>query len=159
MKTIDWKKTALGIELGSTRIKATIIDNDFNVVAEGQSEWENRYENKFWTYSLEDIHSKLQEAYKNLKQDVLNKYGQTLYKVGSIGISAMMHGYMAFDENWNLLVPFRTWRNIIPRIFGGCAGSFRKMIPKSSPKGRLICRKACKKLKWVTCVMAMSISR
>ena len=59
MKTIDWKKTALGIELGSTRIKATIIDSDFNVVAEGQSEWENRYENKFWTYSLEDIHSKL----------------------------------------------------------------------------------------------------
>lgn len=111
MRKIFWEKTALGIELGSTRIKATIIDDNFNVIAEGQSEWENRYENKYWTYSLEDIHNKLQEAYKNLKQDVLNKYQQTLYKVGSIGISAMMHGYMAFDENWNLLVPFRTWRN------------------------------------------------
>ena len=66
MRKIFWEKTALGIELGSTRIKATIIDDNFNVIAEGQSEWENRYENKYWTYSLEDIHNKLQEAYKNL---------------------------------------------------------------------------------------------
>ncbi len=112
MDNIDWSKTALGIELGSTRIKMTLIDSCFKIVAESYSEWENQFENNLWTYSLLDIKNHLQEAYRLLKEDVHSKYKITLTTVGSIGVSAMMHGYMCFDENDNLLVPFRTWRNI-----------------------------------------------
>ncbi|MCR5595166.1 MAG: FGGY-family carbohydrate kinase [Lachnospiraceae bacterium] len=104
-------KTYLGIELGSTRIKGVLIDESYAPIAQGSHEWENRYENGVWTYSLDDIWTGLQDCYADLAADVLNKYGVELTTVGSIGFSAMMHGYMAFNDQGKLLVPFRTWRN------------------------------------------------
>ena len=104
-------RVCLGIELGSTRIKATLIDDTFAPIASGSHQWENRLENGYWTYSLEDIHSGIQACYADLKRDVSEKYGVTLQNIGAMGISAMMHGYMAFDSEGKLLVPFRTWRN------------------------------------------------
>ncbi len=110
-KAIADGKTVLGIELGSTRIKAILIGEDHAPIASGSHEWENRYENGVWTYSLEDVWAGLQESYRNLARDVLEKYNTPLQAIGAIGFSAMMHGYMAFDQDGNLLVPFRTWRN------------------------------------------------
>lgn len=104
-------KTVLGIEFGSTRIKAVLIGEDFVPIAQGSYEWENQLDNGLWTYSLEAIWEGLQASYQAMAQEVKNKYGVTLTKVGSIGFSAMMHGYMAFDKEGKLLVPFRTWRN------------------------------------------------
>ncbi|MCH5349490.1 MAG: FGGY-family carbohydrate kinase [Oscillospiraceae bacterium] len=104
-------KACLGIELGSTRIKATLIDDTFTPIASGSHGWENRLENGYWTYSLEDIHNGIRACYADLKKDVSEKYGATLQSIGAVGISAMMHGYMAFDKDDKLLVPFRTWRN------------------------------------------------
>lgn len=104
-------KTSLGIELGSTRIKAVLIDEKFAPIASGSFDWENRLENGYWTYSLDDIHNGVRSCFASLAEDVKNKHGITLTHVGAMGISAMMHGYMAFDENDKLLVPFRTWRN------------------------------------------------
>ena len=104
-------KTALGIEFGSTRIKAVLIDDTYTTIAAGDHEWENHLENGLWTYSLDEIWSGLQDAYASLAHDVSTAYGQQLTRVGSIGFSAMMHGYLAFDDNDELLVPFRTWRN------------------------------------------------
>ncbi|MDP4107463.1 MAG: FGGY-family carbohydrate kinase, partial [Bacillota bacterium] len=104
-------ETSLGIEFGSTRIKAVLIDHRFKTIASGSFEWENRLENGFWTYNLVDIITGLQAAYSEMKQEVERNYGITIRTIGSIGISAMMHGYMAFDKTGELLVPFRTWRN------------------------------------------------
>lgn len=112
-KTIESGKTALGVELGSTRIKAVLIGEDHTPIAAGSYEWENRYENGIWTYSLEDVWTGLQESYRGLRNEVFEKYNISLDNVGSLGFSAMMHGYVAFGENGNLLVPFRTWRNTI----------------------------------------------
>lgn len=109
MLTLD--KTYLGIELGSTRIKAVLMDANYTPVASGSHEWENRLENGYWTYSLDDIHSGVQSCFASLAADVKDKYGVPLTTVGAMGISAMMHGYMAFDADDTLLVPFRTWRN------------------------------------------------
>ncbi|MGW5889825.1 xylulokinase [Priestia megaterium] len=104
-------KTSLGIELGSTRIKAVLIDENFETIASGSYEWENLLEDGFWTYNLLNIITGLQSAYREMKQEVERSYGITIRTVGSIGVSAMMHGYMAFDKTGELLVPFRTWRN------------------------------------------------
>lgn len=104
-------KTVLGIEFGSTRIKAVLIGEDHTPIASGSHDWENGFENGVWTYSLEDIWSGLQDGYRKLSDEVFEKYNTPLLKVGAIGFSAMMHGYMAFDKDENLLVPFRTWRN------------------------------------------------
>ncbi|MNB90262.1 Xylulose kinase [compost metagenome] len=104
-------ETSLGIELGSTRIKAVLIDHRFETIASGSYEWENLLVDGYWTYNLADIITGLQEAFSEMKQEVVRKYGITLSTVGSIGFSAMMHGYMAFDNTGELLVPFRTWRN------------------------------------------------
>lgn len=104
-------KTSLGIELGSTRIKAVLIDEDYEVIASGEYAWENEYIDEYWTYSLDDIWTGLQGSYSNMKKDVKDKYGVTITSIGSIGFSAMMHGYMAFNKEGDLLVPFRTWRN------------------------------------------------
>lgn len=104
-------KTSLGIEFGSTRIKAVLINDQFETIATGSYEWENLLEDGFWTYNLVDIITGLQTAYSEMKQEVEQKYGITIRKIGSIGFSAMMHGYMAFDKTGELLVPFRTWRN------------------------------------------------
>ena len=106
-------KTALGIEFGSTRIKAVLVDDKYNPIASGSYEWENRYENGVWTYSLDDIRNGLQGSYSDLVKDVQEKYDVELTSVGALGISAMMHGYMPFDKDGKLLVPFRTWRNNI----------------------------------------------
>ena len=110
-KAIESGKTSLGIELGSTRIKAVLIGEDHMPIAAGSHEWENQYENGIWTYSLEDVWAGLQDSYRNLSKDVAEKYNTQLKTIGAIGFSAMMHGYMAFDKDGNLLVPFRTWRN------------------------------------------------
>lgn len=104
-------KTAIGIELGSTRIKAVLIGEDNSPIASGSFGWENQYKDNFWTYSLEDVWKGLQESYRALAAEVKSKYDVSLQTVGSIGFSAMMHGYMAFDKEGELLVPFRTWRN------------------------------------------------
>lgn len=106
-------KTSLGIELGSTRIKAVLISEENTPVASGGYEWENRLENGIWTYHLEDVWAGLQAAYAALAADVKGQYGMVLKRIGCIGISAMMHGYLVFDEEGQLLVPFRTWRNTI----------------------------------------------
>ena len=103
--------TALGIELGSTRIKAVLIDFNGNVLAIGIHDWENSFINNIWTYKLEEIHDGIRSCYKSLMNDVKEKYGIVLQKIGSIGISAMMHGYMALDKNGKQLSPFQTWRN------------------------------------------------
>lgn len=104
-------RTSIGIEFGSTRIKAVLIGYDFTVVASGAYDWENSFIDGVWTYSLDEVKAGLQGAFAALAEDVKNKYGAALESVASIGISAMMHGYLAFDENNELLVPFRTWRN------------------------------------------------
>lgn len=106
-------KTALGIEFGSTRIKAVLIDETHAPIAMGTWDWENRLEGNIWTYSLEDIWNGLQGCYRSLAEDVQSKYGVALKRTGSIGFSGMMHGYMAFNKEGELLVPFRTWRNTI----------------------------------------------
>jgi len=110
-KAIDSGKTVLGIEFGSTRIKTVLIGEDHTPIASGSHDWENRYENRIWTYSLEDVWTGLQESYRKLSKEVFENYNTPLQTIGAIGFSAMMHGYMAFDKDGNLLVPFRTWRN------------------------------------------------
>lgn len=111
--SIENGKAVLGIEFGSTRIKAVLVGEDNSPIASGSHEWENRYENNIWTYSLDDIWTGVQDAYSNMVADVKDKYGVTVKKFAAMGFSAMMHGYMAFDKNGELLVPFRTWRNTI----------------------------------------------
>lgn len=106
-------KTVIGIEFGSTRIKSVLIGPDNAPIASGGYDWENSYINNIWTYSLDDIWKGLQVSYRKLADNVKEQYGVTLQTVGAIGISAMMHGYMAFDKENNLLTPFRTWRNTI----------------------------------------------
>ncbi len=108
---IESGRAVLGIELGSTRIKAVLIDENHTPIASGSHEWENRLENGFWTYSLEDVWTGLRHSYQDLAADVEKKYGAVITKIGAMGFSAMMHGYMAFDREDKLLVPFRTWRN------------------------------------------------
>ena len=110
-KTIENGRAVLGIEFGSTRIKAVLIDENHNPIASGDHEWENRLENGIWTYTLDDIWTGLKDSYRKMAADVREKYGITLTKLGAIGFSGMMHGYMAFDKKGNLMVPFRTWRN------------------------------------------------
>ena len=104
-------KTALGIEFGSTRIKAVLVDDKNQPIASGAHEWENRYENGVWTYSLDDIWTGIQDCYQDMARDVKAKYDIELESVGAFGVSAMMHGYMVFDKAGEQLVPFRTWRN------------------------------------------------
>ena len=106
-------KTILGVEFGSTRIKAVLIDETYNPIAMGTHDWENRLENGIWTYSLEDIWNGFQNCYRSLAADVQAKYDLALTRIGAIGISGMMHGYMPFNKEGELLVPFRTWRNTI----------------------------------------------
>lgn len=106
-------ETSLGIELGSTRIKAVLIDSQNNCLATGGHNWENRLENGIWTYPLDAVWAGLQDAYAHLAQEVQKEYGVPLTNIRSMGISGMMHGYLVFDKNNQQLVPFRTWRNTI----------------------------------------------
>lgn len=112
-KAIENGRTALGVEFGSTRIKAVLIGEDHAPIASGSHEWENRYEKGVWTYHLDDVWAGLQDSYRKLNSEVQEKYGIPLQTVGAIGFSAMMHGYMVFDRDGKQLVPFRTWRNTI----------------------------------------------
>jgi len=105
--------TVLGIEFGSTRIKAVLIGADHAPIASGSYEWENRYEDGIWTYSLADVWTGLRAGYRELADEILKTYGLPLKTIGAIGFSGMMHGYLVFDAEGNLLVPFRTWRNTI----------------------------------------------
>ena len=104
-------KAILGIEFGSTRIKAVLIDPEYKVIAQGSHNWENQLVDGLWTYSIEAIWFGLQDCYANLRKEVLEKYDTEIEILASIGISAMMHGYMAFNDKDEILVPFRTWRN------------------------------------------------
>lgn len=104
-------KTSLGIEFGSTRIKAVLIDDTYHTIAAGDYGWASHLENGLWSYTQEEIWKGLQTAYAAMAQNVEAAYGEKLTRVGHIGFSAMMHGYLAFDKNGELLVPFRTWQN------------------------------------------------
>ena len=110
-ETIIQGKAILGIEFGSTRIKAVLIDGDNKPIAQGSHEWENSLVDGLWTYSIEEIWYGLQDCYADMLKDVKAQYDCVVENLAAIGISAMMHGYMAFDENDKILVPFRTWRN------------------------------------------------
>lgn len=110
---IESGKAVLGIEFGSTRIKAVLVDDQNNPIASGSHEWENQLVDGIWTYSIDTIWAGLQHAYKEMTEDVQKQYGVKVEKLGAIGFSAMMHGYMAFGADNEILVPFRTWRNAI----------------------------------------------
>lgn len=118
-KSIVDGQTSLGIELGSTRIKVVLIDGEKKPIAVGNHDWENRLVDEIWTYSLEDIWSGIQGSYTDLRTQVEEVYGVTIKNIKAIGVSAMMHGYMPFDKEGNLLVPFRTWRNTITQNASG----------------------------------------
>ncbi len=109
--TIGTGKAILGIEFGSTRIKAVLTDQENNPIAQGSHEWENQLVDGLWTYSIEAIWNGLQDCYAKLRKNVKESYDTEIESLAAIGISAMMHGYMAFDKNGEMLVPFRTWRN------------------------------------------------
>ena len=104
-------RAILGIEFGSTRIKAILIDTDNRPIAQGTHDWENQFVNNLWTYSLDSIWKGIQACYSSLKKDVKEKYDVEIHSLASIGISAMMHGYMPFDKDGKMLASFRTWRN------------------------------------------------
>ena len=110
-KAIQEGQTVLGLEFGSTRIKAVLVDGSHQPIAQGNWDWENRLEDNIWTYSLEDVWEGLRGCYRDLAQDVEARYGVPLTRLAALGFSGMMHGYMPFDGAGKLLVPFRTWRN------------------------------------------------
>ena len=124
-------QAVLGIELGSTRIKAVLIDVDKTPVASGSYDWENQYVDHIWTYDIDEIWKGLQGSYQDLVKNVQEEYGVTITNLAAAGVSAMMHGYLAFDENDELLVPFRTWRNTITgEASEKLSGLFKYHIPQ-----------------------------
>lgn len=108
---IESGRAVLGIEFGSTRIKAVLIDDKNNPIAQGSHEWENQLVDGLWTYKIDRIWYGLQDCYADLRRNVIAQYGCEIKQLAAIGISAMMHGYMAFGKDEKILVPFRTWRN------------------------------------------------
>lgn len=124
-------KESLGIEFGSTRIKAVLIDENANPIATGSHDWENKLEDGIWTYHIDDVWLGLQDAYKSLNNEVFEKYNTKISNLASIGFSAMMHGYLPFDKDDNLLVPFRTWRNTIT---GDAAAELTKLFHFNIPQ-------------------------
>ena len=110
---IEAGKARLGVEFGSTRIKAVLIDDAGNPIAQGAHDWENKLENNIWTYDLADVWSGLQDCYAKMAADAKEKYGAEITRLGAVGFSAMMHGYIVFNAAGEQLVPFRTWRNTI----------------------------------------------
>ena len=110
---IEGGKAILGVEFGSTRIKAVLVDETGTPIAQGDHEWENQLVNGIWTYDLGDAVAGLQDCYANMAKDVREKYGCEITRLQAIGFSAMMHGYIVFNDKNELLVPFRTWRNTI----------------------------------------------
>ena len=130
-QAIEAGATVLGVEFGSTRIKAVVIGPDQMPIASGSHEWENRYENGVWTYRLEDVWTGLQESYRRLSAEVLEKHGVPLKTIGAIGFSGMMHGYLPFDSAGNPLAPFRTWRNTMT---GEAAEKLTELLQFSIPQ-------------------------
>ncbi|MBQ9263426.1 MAG: FGGY-family carbohydrate kinase [Clostridia bacterium] len=128
---MDFQHTALGIELGSTRIKAVLIDEKHVPIASGSHEWENQLVDGVWTYSLEAIHAGVQSCFADLKRDVREKFGQTLTTVGAMGVSGMMHGYLPFDKDGHALTEFRTWRNTMT---GEAAAELTKLFHFNVPQ-------------------------
>ncbi len=124
-------ETALGIELGSTKIKAVLLTGDFVPAASGSHDWESSYENGVWTYPLDAVWDGLRDCYRDLADHVRSRYGLELTKIGCIGFSAMMHGYLPFDRDGRLLVPFRTWQNTTTGAASSqLSGLFRFNIPQ-----------------------------
>ena len=111
--TIEAGEAILGIEFGSTRIKAVLIDPENKPIAQGSHTWENQLVNGLWTYSVDAVWYGLQDCYADLRTNVKNLYDTEIESLAAIGVSAMMHGYMAFNKKEEILVPFRTWRNSI----------------------------------------------
>ncbi len=110
---MQFKDTVIGLELGSTRIKAVLLSRGHEVLASGGYEWENKLVNGIWTYSMDEVHKGLTACFADLKRDVKENFGETLTTAAAIGISGMMHGYLPFDKNGVQLAEFRTWRNTI----------------------------------------------
>ena len=108
---LEGGRCSLGIEYGSTRIKAVLVDEGNDPIAVGTFDWENSLVDGYWTYAQEELDNGIAAAYASLKEDVRQRYGVTLRRLGALGVSAMMHGYLPFDGEGRLLVPFRTWRN------------------------------------------------
>lgn len=129
--TILSGRTVLGIELGSTRIKAVLVGEDNTPIASGSYDWENQYVDNIWTYSLDDIWKGVQGSYRAMAENVKRQYGVSLQSIGAIGFSGMMHGYMAFGEGGELLVPFRTWRN---NITGQASGELSELFDFHIPQ-------------------------
>lgn len=128
---IQQGRAALGMEFGSTRIKAVLIDEDNQPAASGSWQWESRYEQGIWTYSLEDIWGGVQACFRDLQEDVKRKYQQPVTSLRALGISGMMHGYLAFNQEGALLVPFRTWRNTMTEQAAGIlTETFHYNIPQ-----------------------------
>ena len=128
---IEAGKAVMGIEFGSTRIKAILIDDGYQVIAQGAHDWENKLVDGIWSYSMEDIEAGIRDAYAKCAADVEAKYGVKLAKLAALGISGMMHGYLPFDEKGKLLVPFRTWRNVIT---GQAAAELSALFKFNVPK-------------------------
>ena len=128
---IEGGRAVLGIEFGSTRIKAVLIGEDYAPIASGDHTWENRFEDGIWTYHLEDVWAGVQDAFANLQKDVQQTYGVTLRKLAAFGVSGMMHGFLAFDENDHQLGQFRTWRNTMT---GQAAEELTKLLGFNIPQ-------------------------
>ena len=128
---MDFGKTVLGIEFGSTRIKAVLIDERHLPIASGSYEWENRLKNGIWTYSMTDIHNGLQTCYADLKRDIREKFDTVPETFAAMGVSGMMHGYLPFDSQWRQLTEFRTWRNTIT---GQAADELTEMLGFNIPQ-------------------------
>ena len=126
-QAIDLNRTALGIELGSTRIKAVLVAQDGSVLASGGHTWDNQLVDGIWTYSLQAIETGLQEACARLGADLKDRHGLALTTTGAIGVSGMMHGYLALDDQGRLLAPFRTWRNTMT---GRSVQALSELFPK-----------------------------
>jgi sugar (pentulose or hexulose) kinase len=130
-KQIESGQAVLGIELGSTRIKAVLIDANRKPIASGGYDWENSLIDGVWTYDLEEVWTGVQGSYAKLKQDVMAKYGVTLKTVKGLGFSGMMHGYIVFDKEDKQLTPFRTWRNnFTSEASAALTGLFNYNIPQ-----------------------------
>ena len=131
IQTVAIDKAVIGIELGSTRIKAVMTDRVGSILAKGEFAWENQLVDGVWTYSLKEVWHGLQQCYAALRQDVQTRYGTELTSVSAIGISAMMHGYLAFGGDGQQLVPFRTWRN---NMTGEAAAALTKLFGYNIPQ-------------------------
>lgn len=124
-------ESSLGIEFGSTRIKAALINKQFEIIASSSYEWENQLIGHYWTYHQREMVRGLQDVYGQLKQQVMTNYGVKLQKIGAIGCSGMMQGYIVLDESGELLVPFRTWRNATTSTAATClTRQFQFKIPE-----------------------------